>query len=227
MGKRLLFILAFSLPLILSVWEAKGTAVLQEEGTALIHRDTLSDSLAVHQTGMTAEAIAIRLKSFELRGDTQDNYYKRVKKLIPKAHDSLNLTRLFYRFALFLSNHGKKPQAIGYYLLALKYAHALHYDKAISTIANDLGGEYWDLGERELSTTYYKEALAASIRINDSNRMAAIYMNLGGNYKEQGHLETGMEQMLKALKIKEALSDSSRLSFYYIQAAEIAKASRN
>ena len=173
------------------------------------------------------KAISCQMLASELKADVLNPYYQRVKKLISKANDSLNRTRLYYRFGLYISRKGRQREATAYYQEALKLARSMHYDKAIATIANELGGEYIDLGKKTLSTIQYKEALAAAIRINDSNRMAAIYLNLGDNYKEQGNLEKGMNQMLKALKIKEAIADSSRLSFFYIKAAEIAKVSLN
>ncbi len=184
-------------------------------------------SYSLQQLKKYRQAISYQMLASELSSEVLDTYYLRVKKLLSKANDSINLTRLYYRYALFLSRKGKKKQGIDYYIQALKMARALKYDKAIATIANDLAGEYWDLGEKKLSTIRYKESLSAAIRINDSNRMAAVYLNLGDNYKEQGNLEAGMDQFLKALKIKEAIGDSSRLSFYYIKAAEIAKAARN
>ena len=173
------------------------------------------------------KAISYQMMASELKTEVLNPYYQRVKKLIPKANDSLNLMRLYYRFGLFVSRKGRQKEATAYYQEALKIARAMHYDKAIATIANELGGEYIDLGRKKLSNLRYKEALAASIRLNDSNRMAAVYLNIGDNYKEQGNLKKGMEQMIKALRIKESLADSSRLSFYYIKAAEIAKASLN
>ncbi len=184
-------------------------------------------SLALQRAGKFLPAIKNQMLAAELKSEVFSSYYHRVKNLIPKANDSLNLTRLFYRYALFLSNSGKKNQAIDYYLEALKMARDMHYDKAIVVIANDLAGEYWDLGKKQLSTIGYREALAAAKRLNDSNQMAAVYLNIGDNYKEQGQLEEGMKQMVKALQIKEALTDSSHLSFYFIKAAEIAQASRN
>ena len=173
------------------------------------------------------KAISCQMLASELKTDVLNPYYQRVKKLIPKANDSLNLTRLYYRFGMYISRKGRQREATAYYQEALKLGRAMHNDKAIATIANELAGEYWDLGEKRLSTIRYKESLAAAIRLNDSNRMAAAHLNLGDNYKEQGNLEKGMDHLLKALKIKESIDDSSHLSFYYIKAAEIAKATRN
>lgn len=173
------------------------------------------------------KAISCQMLASRLKAEVLNPYYQQVRKLIPKANDSLNLMRLYYRFGLFISRKGRQKEATAYYQEALKMARAMHYDKAIATIANELGGEYMDLGKKQLSNLRYKEALAASIRLNDSNRMAAVYLNIGDNYKEQGNLEKGMEQMIKALRIKESLADSSRLSFYYVKAAEIAKVSLN
>ena len=173
------------------------------------------------------KAINYQILASELKSEVFNSYFQQVKKLMSGSHDSLDLTRLYYRYGLFLSKKGKKKQSIDFYVQALKLARALHYNKAIATIANDLAGEYWDLGKKSLSTMQYETALAAAEKINDSNRMAAVFLNLGDNYKEQGKLEESMVQLLKALRIKEAIKDSSHLSFYYIKAAEIAEASLN
>ncbi len=184
-------------------------------------------SYAYEQLKDYRKAIEYEMLAAQLKPDTADRYYRNVKKLFPIATDTLNLTRLYYRYALFLSSRGKKKQSLDFYIEALKMARALNYDKAVSTIANDLAGEYWDLGKKKLSNIRYKEALRAAERINDSNRMAAVFLNLGDNYKVQGKFEEGMNQLIKALKIKESIKDSARLSFYYIKAAEIAKAAGN
>ncbi len=202
----------------------------QQQLNAIIHTNE-NISRTLQKQHKFKAAIPYELQAVELvlklGASPLEPYYQSVKNLLPKATDSLNRTRLYYKFSLLLSHRGETKRAIAYLNEALKLAQGLKNEKAIATITNDLGGEYWDLGERALSTQNYKLSLQAAKRLQDSNRMAAAYLNLGGNYQEQGRLEEGMEQLLKALKIKEALSDSSRLSFYFIQAAEIAKASRN
>ena len=173
------------------------------------------------------KAISYQILASEYRAEALNPYLLKVKQLMPKADDGLGLSRLYYRFGLYLSRNGKQKQGLDYFFQALNLARSMQYDKAIATISNDLAGEYWDLGKKRLSNLFYKESLAAATRLNDSNRMAAVHLNLGDNYKEEGELEKGMEQLIKALKIKEAIADSSRLSFYYIKAAEIAKESLN
>ncbi len=188
-------------------------------------------SYTLQKAGRYKEAIPYELSAVEMVLKTASSplepYYQKVKELYPKSGDSLNLTRLYYKFALLLSNKGAQKRSLDYFREALKLAHALRNNKAVSTIANDLAGNYWDLGEKNLSTALYEEALAAAVQLNDSNRMAAIYLNIGDNYKEMGDFEKGMSRLIKALAIKESIADSSHLSFYYIKAAEIAKAARN
>ncbi len=177
------------------------------------------------------KAIPYELQAFELvmkiAPSPLEHYYQSVKKLLPKATDSLNLTRLYYKFSLLLSHRGAAKRAVGYLQKALQLARGLNNNKAIATISNNLGGEYWDLGKRKLSTKYYKLSLQAGKQLQDSNRMAGAYLNLGDNYKEQGELKIGMEYFLKALRLKEHISDSSDLSFYYIKTGEISHESRN
>jgi tetratricopeptide (TPR) repeat protein len=184
-------------------------------------------SYACHLLKQYKKAIYYQVKASELNNETVNPYFQKVIKLFPKADDSLNLTRLYYRFGQFLSRKGRQKQGVVYFREALRLAKSMHYDKAIATISNELAGEYWDLGEKRLSTLYYKVSLAAAKRLNDSNRIAGVYLNLGDNYRDQGELEAGMNELLKALKIKEVIADSSHLSFYYIKAAEIAKDALN
>ena len=177
------------------------------------------------------KAIELQLEAsklkYALNKEEPNIYYKRVKKLKENGNDSLNLTRLYYRYALLLDKLEKKKQSIDFFSRSLELAHKLNYDKAVATIANDLAGEYWDLGEKNLSTLKYKEALKAAKAISDSNLIAAIYLNIGDNYKELGDYENSMKFFIKALKVKESIENTSRLSFYYIKAAEISKASHN
>ncbi len=170
---------------------------------------------------LRAVKIALKLGSFPL-----ESYYQSVKTLLPKATDSLNLTRLYYKFSILLSRRGATNRAIGYLKKALQLAQNMKNDKAIATIANNLAGEYWDYGERKLSTQTYQQSLQAAIRLQDSNRIAGVYLNLSDNAKEQGDFKTGMKLIIRALKLKEHISDSSNLSFYYIKAGEISKAGR-
>jgi len=177
------------------------------------------------------EAIPYELKAIDINRSIAPSplepYYQKVKQLLPKANDSLNITRLYYKFGLLLSHRGEQKRAAGYFKEALRLAYGLKNDQAIATISNELAGNHWDLGEKELSTKNYKVSLRAAKRLHDSNRMAGAYLNLSDNYKDLGDYKTGMEQLLKALNLKEHIRDSSRLSFYYLKAAEIANATRN
>jgi len=202
----------------------------QQQLNAIIHtNENISRTLQGLQKFKAAipyELTALEIV-FTLAPSPLESYYQSVKKLLPKATDSLNLTRLYYKFSVLLSHRGETKRAVAYLNEALKLAQGLKNEKAIATITNNLGGEYWDLGERTLSTQNYKLSLQAAKQLQDSNRIAGVYLNLGDNYKEQGDLKTGMEYFLKALNLKEHISDSSRLSFYYIKAGEISQESRN
>ncbi len=204
---------------------------IKNKDTAGIIRSLEAISYSYQRLKHFREAIPYQMRAcklYYLNNDGEpDVYYKKVAGLMNKEPDSLTLTRLYYRFALLLDKMEQKSRSVDYFVQALKLAHALQYDKAISTIANDLAGEYWDLGAKKLSMHRYLEALDASIRLNDSNRMSGIYLNIGDNYKEMGDLENGMKYMIKALRIKESISDSARICFYYVKAAELAQMTLN
>jgi tetratricopeptide (TPR) repeat protein len=173
------------------------------------------------------EAIPYELKAIEIvmkmAPSPLEPYYQQVKTLLSHTDDSLTMSRLYYKFGRMLSHRGEKARGIEYLNQALQLARLLKYDKAIGVISNDLGGEYWDLGEQKLSKLSYQQSLQAATRVQDSNLMAATLLNLGDNAKEEGNYSRAMELFFRALSIKEQLKDSSNLAFYYIKAGEMAK----
>ena len=154
-------------------------------------------------------------------------YIKRVEQILPPKMDSLNLSRLYYRYAVLLTKETLREKAFDYYFKSLNIAKGLKNYAAVATIANDIAGEYWDAGEKELSTQLYKESLSAAIALNDSNRIAGVYLNLADNYIQEGDFKKGIHIHLKALKIKELISDKSHLSFYYQSTANVYRQARN
>jgi tetratricopeptide (TPR) repeat protein len=215
----------------LMFFEKALKSLKEQPDTSLLIKVNENISHSLQQLKRYRDAVPYQLEACRLwylkNHRNPDVYYRKVEKLLSAGDDSLNTTRLYYRFGLLLDKFEKKKESAGYFLQALKLARQLNYDKAVSTIANDLAGEYWDLGEKDLSTLTYQKALEAAVRLNDSNRMASAYLNIGDNYKDMGELEKGMDYLLKALRIKESISDSSRLCFYYIKAGELAKMSLN
>nr|NQU91422.1 histidine kinase [Bacteroidota bacterium] len=201
-------------------------------------RDSLHRAEIYHRLCLTAEelnrypeAISYHLKWRSLQPflnqKHQQQYIDRVINLLPHATDSLGLTRLYYRYGLLLSRETNRVLALNYFLRALDYARGIKNYAAMATISNDIAGEYWDAGQKDLSTQMYKESLEAAVALKDSNRIAGVYMNLAGNYLEEGDFKTGIPMHLEALKIKELLADKSKLGYYYVQTALVYHNARN
>ncbi len=142
-------------------------------------------------------------------------YIDRIEQILPPETDSLSLSRLYYRYAVLLVKEAYREKSFDYFHKALNLAKGLKHYAAVATIANEIAGEYWDIGKKQLSNTLYEESLEAAILLKDSMRISAAYLNLADNYIQEGDFITGIPMHLKALKIKELLSDKSRLSFYY------------
>ncbi|MCF8379832.1 MAG: tetratricopeptide repeat protein [Bacteroidales bacterium] len=166
------------------------------------------------------------LMPFQNQAENQ-RYIDKVAQLLPAATDSLGLTRLYYRYGLLLTREANREKACEYFLRALKLANKIQNYAAVATISNDLAGEYWDAGEKDLSTSMYQESIRAAKILNDSNRIAGAYLNLAGNYIDEGDFKTGIPIHLEALKIKESLTDKTNLSFYYLQTASVYHQVRN
>lgn len=177
------------------------------------------------------EAISYHMMArryFPFANQKENQYYiDRVEQLLPTKTDSLSLSRLYYRYAVLLDKEERRENAFLYFHQALDLAKGLKHYAAVSTIANEIAGEYWDVGKKELSTQFYKESLAAAIALNDSNRMSGAYVNLADNYVQEGDFKTGIRYNLKALEIKERSGDKSRLSHFYLQTADVYHRARN
>lgn len=188
-------------------------------------------SYILQKQGKYKEAIPYELNAVEIvlqiAPNPLEQYFKNVKKLNNSPSDTLNLTRLYYKFGLLLSKRGEQKRASEYFKESLMLAEKLGNKKAIATIGNDLAGEYWDLGEQDSSNYYYFISLQAAEQIKDSARIAAVLLNLGDNYKEMGDYKKGMNYIVKALRLKEKTKDSSHLAFFFIKAGEISNAVRN
>ncbi|MCF8366783.1 MAG: histidine kinase [Bacteroidales bacterium] len=188
-------------------------------------------SLSAEKLELYTEAISWHLEMRKLKPlphqieNTQ--YLDKVTQLLPKATDSLGLTRLYYRYGLLLSHEGEPARALSYYLISLELAKAIGYSLAVSTIANDVAGEYYDAGLFDSSINMYQQSLQAAIAANDTHRMSAVYVNLAGCYIEKGDFKSGIQLHLDALRLKESISDSSNLSYYYLQTAIVYHKARN
>ncbi len=177
------------------------------------------------------EAISYHIKWRSLQPflTQQENqrYFDKVVQLLPNASDSLGLTRLYYRYALLLIRENERDLAFAYFKRALGFASDIQSYAALATIANELAGEYWDAGLKDLSTEMYKESIAAAKALNDTNRIAGGYLNLAGNYIEEGDFASGIQMHLDALKLKESIADNSNLIYYYLQTAIVYNQARN
>ncbi|MBN1650756.1 MAG: histidine kinase [Bacteroidales bacterium] len=166
-----------------------------------------------------AEAITYHLlwrKFVPFPNQAENQYYlDRVSQILPCETDSLSLSRLYYRYAVLLSKEVIRDQAFDYFIRALNLAKGLKHYAAVATIANEIAGEYWDIGEKQLSTNFYKESLEAAIILKDSTRIAGSYVNLADNYIQGGDFKQGIQMHLKALKIKELSQDKERISYFY------------
>ncbi len=188
-------------------------------------------SLSAEKLNLFAEAIAYHLemrKLMPLQHQIENpQYLDKVTLLLPKATDSLGLTRLYYRYGLLLSHEDDPARALSYYLMSLKLANGIGNYAAISTIANDVAGEYHDGGLFDVSIDMYKQSLQAATALKDTHRMSAVYVNIAGCFIEKGDFKSGIQMHLDALKLKESISDKSNLSYYYLQTAIVYYKARN
>ena len=110
---------------------------------------------------------------------------------------------------VYYSLKGDYPDAIHFFLDALKIDKKFGYDKGIARHLGNIGNVYSDQGDYPKALTYYFKALKKSEELGHKSYIAAFLGDIGIVYDGQGDYDKALEYYFKALKIKEELKDKN------------------
>lgn len=98
-------------------------------------------------------------------------------------------------------NSSKYPEAIDYYLQALKIYEGNGNKLGISTQLGNIGLVYWGLGEYEKALDYHQKALELDRELGNTSGMAADISNIGVVYADMGEHEKALEYYFQILDL--------------------------
>ncbi|MCE9537855.1 MAG: tetratricopeptide repeat protein [Bacteroidetes bacterium] len=108
------------------------------------------------------------------------------------------------------------PQALDYYLKALKIYEELGFKNKIAGMQGNIGGIYLSQGNHTKALGYYFKVLKAFEELGDKNKMATAYGGIGNIYGEQKQPIKALDYYFKALKIYEELGDENGMATWFL-----------
>ena len=104
------------------------------------------------------------------------------------------------------------PQALDYYLKALKIDEELKDKNGMAKRLSNIGNIYAQQGDYPKALDYYFKALKMKEEIGAKNEIAKTLGNIGGVFTEQKDFQKALEYYFKALKIGEEIGDKGRIA---------------
>lgn len=130
-----------------------------------------------------------------------------------KSHALTRKPRTLSAFGIIYDNMSKYPQALDYYLKALRY-HEMNKDKSgqATTIGN-IGLVYSNQREFKKALEFYNKALAIDTELKDYNGVARHLGNMAIVFQDQNQNKEALDYYLKALKLKEEYSNPVDIAY--------------
>jgi signal transduction histidine kinase len=99
--------------------------------------------------------------------------------------------------------------------LALEILKAKEQPQLLTTVYDQLGEVYSDLGQHDVALKYYFDALAINERLGLKYEIAKVYSEIGWIYKNQLNFSQARLYMDKALSLREEIKDEHGISNSY------------
>lgn len=139
-------------------------------------------------------------------------YYSSALALANKLALKNKVGFIYHCMGLLYLNQGSYPDALQYFLKALKVREAIRDTLGIANSLNRIGLVYYAQQDFNSAKKYYGQVLEIGKQSGDTATIAMAYGNLGSVYKDIGQRDEALKATLKALKLYEALRDSEEIA---------------
>lgn len=102
-----------------------------------------------------------------------------------------------------------KETGINYYKQVLM---CINDSSKTAKLLNNIGFNYWSLGDFNNGILYYKKSLSKYIELNDSARIGMLCNNIGASYWALGKWNEALKNYQRALKFRRAVNDLKGVS---------------
>jgi CHAT domain-containing protein/tetratricopeptide (TPR) repeat protein len=137
--------------------------------------------------------------------------YSRASLMWPALDDRLNEAVCLNGIGNALDWMNRKPEALGYYLRALKIWEDDKTDLgAWATALMNIAFIYDILGDKEEAITYYKQARPLFQRVGNTGKLIIVLEKIGFAYYYLGDYESAIDPLLESLSIAQTANPRNR-----------------
>jgi signal transduction histidine kinase len=141
------------------------------------------------------------------------SYADEALSLANKLDDPAIKVAAYQNKATLLTISGDYSAALRYDNLTLENDILLHDSTNISRDYNNIGNDYYDLGEYDDAFFYFSLSHRVATGVNDTLRMLVADHNLGRVFKEMGQYETAVQHLLASKRLSAHLKDVEGLAY--------------
>lgn len=148
-------------------------------------------------------------------------YTEESVKLAEKLDDRKLKVLAYQSKGFLLTSSGDYSAAVKYDNLSLENDIILKDSSMISRDYNNLGNDYYDLGEYDDAFFYFTQSHRIATAVQDTFRMLVAYHNVGRVFKELGQYEVALEHLELAKKMSEQQNDAEGIPYAYDEIGDV------
>jgi len=148
--------------------------------------------------------------------------YTEESLLLAEKLDDRALKVLAYQSkALMLTSSGDYSAAMKYDNMSLENDIILKDSTMIARDYNNIGNDYYDLGEYDDAFFYFTQSHRVATAVKDTFRILVAYHNVGRVFKELGQYEVALEHLNLAKKMSEQQNDAEGIPYAYDEIGDV------
>nr|WP_236676101.1 tetratricopeptide repeat protein [Chryseolinea lacunae] len=120
-----------------------------------------------------------------------------------------------------LTSSGDHSAAIRFDNLSLENDILLKDSAKISRDYNNIGNDYYELGEYDDSFYYFTQSHRVAVAVRDTFRMLVAYHNVGRVFKELGQYERALDHLNLAKRMSEKHKDEEGIAYAYDEIGDV------
>lgn len=148
-------------------------------------------------------------------------YADEALSLANKIDDLPSKVAAYQNKAMLLTASGDYSAALRYDNLTLENDILLKDSVNISRDYNNIGNDYYDLGEYDDAFFYFSQSHRVANAIKDTFRMLVADHNVGRVFKEMGQYETAVQHLLASKKLSEQVKDMEGIAYTFDEIGDI------
>ncbi|MBL0742545.1 ATP-binding protein [Chryseolinea lacunae] len=185
--------------------------------------DSLQKALKSDLPDSSRVRLLIRLAALNQYSDytSSARYTDEAVKLAEKLDDPSLKVLAYQNKAFMLTSSGDHSAAIRFDNLSLENDILLKDSAKISRDYNNIGNDYYELGEYDDSFYYFTQSHRVAVAVRDTFRMLVAYHNVGRVFKELGQYERALDHLNLAKRMSEKHKDEEGIAYAYDEIGDV------